>query len=219
MPSRDPISVDVPAALRAATIAGVLALAACASPPPTRFHTLMPAAVAPAASSAASGAALPVVVEPIRVPAQVDQPQWVVRLPDGSLAVLEQERWASALPDEFRAALLEQLIVAHGAIDARTLAGAAAAAAWRISVDVRRFDSLPDVEALIEGSWTIQGSRGGKPVAARCEWLLREPAAAGMLALADAHRRAISRLADGIAGALARAARGEPASCPALDER
>ena len=176
MPSRISISASCARApLHVAVAAGVLALAACAAQAPTHFHSLMPLEVAPRAASAPSAPPLAVAVEPVRVPAQVDQPQWVVRLPDGSLAVLEQERWASALPDEFRAALLEQLIVGHGAIDARTQP-APAAPPWRIALDVRRFDSVPGSEARIEGSWTIQGNRAGRPVASRCELIDDTPA-------------------------------------------
>ena len=96
------------------------------------------------------------------MPAQVDQPQWLVQLGDDSMAVLEQERWASPLRDEFRQALLEELIVGQGAIDARTQP-APGAAPWRIAIDVRRFDSLPGREARIEGSWTITGSDARTP--------------------------------------------------------
>jgi hypothetical protein len=201
-----------------AVIAAVLALAACSTPSPTHFYSLMPDEVVTSAAAAASATrALPIVLEPVRMPTQVDQPQWLVHLPDDSVAVLEQERWASPLPDEFRAALLEQLIVGHGAIDARTRP-APAPAPWRITVDVRRFDSLPGVEARIEGSWAIQG--GGEHAASeRCEWLVREPAPGSLSALAAAHRRAIARLGDAIAAALAHLARGETPACPALDER
>jgi uncharacterized lipoprotein YmbA len=88
-----------------------LAFVGCASTPATRLHTLMPAqSTARPVVAAGSGAApLPIVLEPIRVPAQVDQPQWLVRLPDDSLALLEQERWAAPLQDELRQALLEEL--------------------------------------------------------------------------------------------------------------
>jgi uncharacterized lipoprotein YmbA len=207
-------------ALHAAAFAAMIALGACGTPPVTHFHSLMPLEVASRAAAAPTSGPrpLPVIVEPVRVPAQVDQAQWVVRLPDESLAVLEQERWASALPDEFRAALLEQLIVGHGAIDARTQP-TPAAPPWRIVVDVRRFDSLPGREARIEGSWTIQGSGAARAATSRCEWLLREPAAAGFAALAAAHRKAVARLADAIAEVLASLSRGEPAPCPAADER
>jgi len=203
--------------LRLAVAAAALALGSCSTPPAPRFYSLMPGEVAPrAAQGAESAGALPIVLEPVRMPTQVDQPQWLVRLPDDTVAVLEQERWASPLQDEFRAALLEQLIVGHGAIDARTQPSPGPAP-WRITVDVRRFDSAPGVEARIEGSWLIQG--GGGRAASRCEWLLREPAPGPMAGLAVAHRRAIARLADAISAVLARLARGETPACPALDQR
>lgn len=203
---------------RRAIALGVLALAACSAVAPTHFHTLMPAEVAgrPGNSASAPAAAAVIVLEPIRVPAQVDQPQWVVRLPDDSVAVLEQERWASPLRDELREALLEQLIVRHGMVDARTVP-VLAGPPWRIALDVRRFDSVQGREARIEGSWTITGGAGAR-AASRCEWLLREPAGAGMTALAESHRRAVSRLADAIATPIMQAQRGDAPACPALDE-
>ena len=80
-----------------------------------------PSSAPPARDRAGPVAAtIPIVLEPIRVPAQVDQPQWLVRLPDDSLAVLEQERWASPLRDELREALLEQLAAGYGAVEARS---------------------------------------------------------------------------------------------------
>jgi uncharacterized lipoprotein YmbA len=195
-----------------------LALAACSTPAPTHFHTLMPGDVAArpsAAASAPAGAAV-IALEPIRVPAQVDQPQWVVRLADDSVAVLEQERWASPLRDELREALLEELIVRHGMIDARTVP-VLAGPPWRIAIDIRRFDSLPGREARLEGSWTITGGAGAR-VASRCEWLWREAAGPGMNALAEAHRRAVTRLAGALARAIAQLRRAEAPACPALDE-
>jgi len=192
-----------------------LALAACSTPAPTRFHSLMPIEIAArSATPAASGVV--VRVEPIRVPAQVDQPQWLVQLGDDSMAVLEQERWASPLRDEFYQALLEELIVGQGVIDARTQPGAGAAT-WRVAIDVRRFDSLPGREARIQGSWTIAGADPRS--ASRCEWLIREPAPGSFPGLAAAHRRAVVRLGEAIGAALARGRRGEAASCPALDDK
>lgn len=198
-----------------ASAAFALALVACSAPPVTRFYSLMPAEVAPRAAASRPAAGAVVLLEPVRMPIQVDQPQWVVRMPDDSVAVLEQDRWTTAVRDEFQAALLEELIVGHGAIDARTQPPPATPP-WRVAVDVRRFESLPGREARIEGSWTIQAG-GGRGATSRCEWLLREPAPGPLAALAPAHRRAIARLADAIAQAIGRAARGEPAACPAPD--
>ena len=65
-------------------------LASCGSSPVVRFHTLLPAEPpAPRALPAGSaGTALVVSLSPISVPTQVDQPQWLVRLPDDTLALL-----------------------------------------------------------------------------------------------------------------------------------
>jgi uncharacterized lipoprotein YmbA len=161
------------------------------------------------------------VLDPVRMPAQVDQPQWLVQLPDGSLASLEQERWASPLRDEFRQAVLETLIVGHGAVELRHLGGAAPGAKpIRVDLDVRRFDSLPGREARIEGSWTIaaMASAGASATApGHCEWLIREAAPGALASLAQAHRRAVARLAGGIGAAIQALARGDAATCPAAD--
>ena len=201
---------------RAAAAIAVVALGACGTPPPTHFHSLMPLEVASRAGApvAAPASGAVIVLEPIRMPAQVDQPQWLVQVGD-SVALLEQERWASPLRDEFRQALLEELIVGQGAVEARTLPAPAAAPA-RIAIDVRRFESLPGNEARIAGSWTITSS-DSRVAASRCEWLIREPAPGPLAALAPAHRRAVARLGVAIGQVLARGRRGDAGACPTLD--
>ena len=210
--------------LRLALSATLLAaVAACSTTTPVvHLHSLMPgdAASADAARARPSSVApLAVVLDPVRMPSQVDQPQWLVQLPDGSLASLEQERWASPLRDEMRQAVLETLIVRHGAVELRHVAGAAARA-LRVDIDVRHFDSLPGREARMEGSWTIapvSPSAMPSTTVAHCEWLIREPSAGSLAALAEAHRRAVSRLSDGVGTAMAAMRRGEPPKCPAAD--
>lgn len=189
----------------------LLALAACsASAPPVHLYSLMPAEPAP---RDASRPAMAIALEPIRVPAQVDQPQWLVRLPDDSLASLEQERWASPLSDELRQALIDELARRYGAIEGRS---PAAATVLRVGVELRRFDSIPGKESRLEATWTI--AVGSAATALRCEALLREPAAAGMPALAAAHRRAVVRLADAIGESLL-SLRGAAPACPVLEPR
>ena len=199
------------------------AMAACSTTTPVvHLHSLMPGDATSADGARArppSGAPLAVVLDPIRMPAQVDQPQWLVQLPDGTLASLEQERWASPLRDELRQAVLETLIVRYGAVELRHVAGAAASA-LRVDIDVRRFDSLPGREARLEGSWTIAPATPtamSTVVAAHCEWSIREPAAGSVAMLAEAHRRAVSRLSDGVGAAMAAMRRGESPKCPAAD--
>lgn len=198
--------------LVAPVLAAAAVLVACASAPAVRHHTLMPAEPPRRADPVATP--VPIVLEPVRVPAQVDQPQWLVRGGDGAVAVLEQERWASPLVDELRQALLEQWTGRFGATALRGAAGAPAP--LRIGIDIRRFDSVVGREARIDGTWTLTpGDARARP--SRCEWAIRESAGAGMPALAEAHRRAVVRLAEGIGSNLAAAARGEPARCPPAD--
>jgi len=210
-----PSPVSVRSAQHTALFASVLlVLAACSTTAPTvRLHSLMPPELVATGTPAvpAGATAIPVVLEPIRLPAQVDQPQWLVRLPDDSLAVLEQERWASPLRDELREALLEVLAIGYGAVEARS---AVAGAPVRIAVDVRRFESLPGREARGEGSWTLAAGAA----ALHCEWLIREPAPGPIGALATAHRRAVARLGAAIGAALVNVKAGRPSICPPLDD-
>ena len=192
----------------------VLVLAGCASSPPVHFHTLMPSQTpARNAEPPLPGA---IMLEPVRVPAQVDQPQWLIRMPDDSVARLEQERWASPLRDEIRGAVTEWLVDRHGATEATP--AAVPSSIVRISIDLRRFESAPAREVRLEGFWTLTGGGGaGSPrSAASCELLVREPTADGSYAaLATAQRRAVERLADTIGHSLRSISRGEPLICPA----
>jgi uncharacterized lipoprotein YmbA len=195
-------------------LAAAALLAACGSNKPPRFHALLGAGTVGTqpAQPAASPVPGPLQVDLARVgvPPQVDQAQWLVRLPDQSLALLEAERWASPLRDELRHALLGLLVERHGAVDARTTGGEGAP--WRIDVEVRRFESIPGLEARIEGAWSA--TRRAPAASVRCTWAFHEPVGDGMLALAAGHRKALERLADAIAASLQAASRGATAVCP-----
>ena len=182
-----------------AAVGVAASLCGCASKaPPERFHTLLPAERAAAAAPAPP--ALHVDVLPVAVPAQVDHAQWVVRQPDGSLLMLEQDRWAAPLPDEVRAAVVERLAARWGAIDVRVV-GRPAGPVWRVRVDVQRFETIPGREARLEAAWSVSPSSAAPREAAAtvCRSVLVEtPGAAGVAALAAAHRRNVEKLGDAI---------------------
>lgn len=200
-----------------AVIAGMAAslMNGCAAPPPTHWHTLLPAELAATKPTGAQPASrsetLSVSIAPVRLPAQVDRAQWLVRLPDGGVALLEQERWASPLADEIRLALAAALAARDGLVEAP--AGTSLQPAVRVAVDIRRFESLPGREARIAGTWTLSSASDGR--VSRCDFLYRESTtSAGFDAIADAHVRATSRLAAAIGdGVLGRA------GCPPADSR
>jgi len=171
----------------------LMAATGCSSTPSTRFHSLL----AGSGASAATPATVRFVdLGPVGVPASVDQPQWVVRLPDDSLRVLEQERWVAPLRDEIRAALLDGLRQRSGAIDARAVP-APPGDVVRVRVDLQRFESIAGSGTWLEARWTVV------PGDLACSVSLREAADSDPLALAAAHRRAVNVLADRIGASLA----------------
>jgi len=191
-------------------LVGALWLAGCASTPQTHFHTLLPAEPLAPAAGVVPGGGPRILLETIRVPAAVDQPQWLVRLPDETLVQLEQDRWASALPDELSSALLEVLRSRFGIVDAR--APGAGPAQWRIRVDIGRFESRLGL-ALMEARWSVTAA-GSATAALGCSTAYREPAEPGMPALSAAHRRIVVRLGEAIGEALLALQAGKTTHCP-----
>lgn len=194
---------------RAAIGSAVLALlGACASLQPPRYHTLMPAPGTSAQAPAPAGS-LAWEVLPVAIPVGVDQPQWVVRTVDGSLAVLEQERWVAPLSEEIRAAVVQRLTQAFGA----PAVSAEPHQRWRVRIDVQRFESAPAKEARLEATWTLT-SDAEAATALRCRGEFVQPlTAGGYLALAKGHQQAVTALADAIGSALKALNAGQTASC------
>lgn len=197
------------ARLRLAAWAVAFALSACASAPVTQFHTLVPAEAAPPAP--ASAATVSWELLPIGIPVQVSRPQLVVRLADDTLAVLEFDRWIAPLDEDLHTAVGERLATRLGP-PATAHPGAADAAHWRIGVEVLRFDSAAKRHARLTADWTIRGSTA----VLTCRSTIEEAVTAGSVtALVQAHQRVASRLADAVATALERMARGEVVVCAA----
>lgn len=183
-------------------------LAGCSSTPAPRFHSLLSAQ--PVAVEAVSTVPLPLDIGLVHVPPAVDQQQWVVRLPDDSLRILEQEQWVAPLRDELRVALFDRLAKRYGAVDVRS---APTAEFVRLKVDVQRFESMAAREVWIEAVWTATATpRGGTPLV--CRSSVREPVNGDAQALAAAHRRAVHTLADLIGQRLLAMYNGAGVRCP-----
>jgi uncharacterized protein len=185
------------------------ALAACASAP-TNFYTLQHSAVAPVQTSAAPAFLIDVL--PVTVPAQVDQPQLLVRQSEQRMAVLDNEHWAAPLATEFRGALAADLVDALGTRDMHGLAHAQTPPTYRVQLDVRRFDSWPGRHALIEGDWSIRGD--AERALVTCTSSAEENVEPGYDALVQGHQRAIAHIAGDIASVLRTIAAGTAAACP-----
>jgi uncharacterized lipoprotein YmbA len=195
-----------PRHLLAATL--VLGLAACASTP-AHYYTLL--APIPAASDAGTPAPFQFELGTVAIPAQVDQPQLVIRQGGQGVSPLGGERWIAPLAEEVRGALSADLAQALHAEDASGLPGSSKPR-LRIKVDLRRFDSAPGEYALIEAAWSVRLLQGDAMLA--CTSQIREPVGPGYDALVEGHQHALDRLAGQIAQVAGRVAGGQTPGCP-----
>ncbi len=181
---------------------GALLLAACASSPPSHFYTLGAGPQASAASNAAPAAgtrapALLIEVAPVDVPPQVARNQLVVQTGDARVDVLEQQRWVSPPAEEIRRALSGDLAARLGTFDVYGTPYPDNALVYRISVNVRRFESWPDARAVLEAVFSVRSLK--TQAVTTCRTVAEVPVGAGYDALVEGHRRAVARLADDIA--------------------
>jgi len=198
-------------------MAAALTLAACGGgSAPVRYFTLVPPAdgyVGTATQGAIAAPAAPFQFEllPVSIPAQVDQPQLVVRQGGQGVAVLDGQRWIAPLGDEVRSALSADLARQLHTQDVSGLP-VDGKAVLRIKVDLRRFDSVPGSYALIDAAWSVRPSKGA---ALSCTSRVQESVGQGYEALVQGHQRAVDQLAAQIATAAQALGAGQAARCPA----
>jgi uncharacterized lipoprotein YmbA len=192
--------IGSPARFAIAVMLAVL-LCDCGSPPVQNYYVLTPlVASANPAGTASPGAAIAVFVDQAHVPEAVDRPQMLIAAGENRVTILEQQRWAEPL----RAAI-PQVIALNLA---RLVAGARVTTAqpialpddaWRLSLDVQRFESRPGDSVSIEIAWTLRRAatvKSGRSSA-------RETVAGGGYdAIAIAHSRALAAISREIAAAL-----------------
>lgn len=197
---------------RLLALAATLALGACASAP-LHYHTLVAPADEPAVGRASSAPSLAFELLPVSVPAQVDQPQLVVRQGRQGVLLLGSERWIAPLGDEVRGALSVDLARDLHSQDVSGLPDSGKPA-LRVKLDLRRFDSQPGGYALIEGSWSVRVLHAVPERALTCTSRVREPVGPGYDALVQGHQRALATLAAQIAAVARALANAEMPPCP-----
>ena len=175
----------------------VLILAGGCASPASRFYTLSATTTA-----AVPASRLSLSVGPVSVPAAVDRPEIVVSTGANQVRLDEFNRWASPLKDEISRAVAENLVAMLGTgkvtQSPRTLS---ADAAYRISIEVQRFESAPGGSARVDAVWTLRRTRDDKSLTGRTS--AQEPVSQpGFDGLAAAHSRAVARLSRDIADAV-----------------
>jgi uncharacterized protein len=195
---------------RGIAIAIALAATACRSPATTYYTLVAPRAAPTASAEPAAGFQLDVL--PVDVPAQVDRAQLVVREAAGELTPVDTRSWIAPLSAELQRALSNALSAQLGARDVAGLTADAALPTLRIKLNVQRFESVLGQFAEIDALWTVSDPAGGKLL---CAGQIREPATTGYEGIAEAHQRALAKLAGQIAdGVRAVRAQQAGATCP-----
>ena len=173
-------------------------LAACGSSPAPRLYTLD--ASAPGAQGVAASA-LSVYIGPVVVPESVDRPQLVVRTGANEVVVLDGHRWAEPLKVAIGRVLASKLSRDLGTPHVGAFPGAALSdAAFRVQVDVQRFESVPESAVVLEAIWSVRRTAGGATTSGRT--VATESAAGNYEAIPLAHARALEALSRDIAAAI-----------------
>lgn len=187
MASRYPIAWMLAALL--ATGCGVTA--------PSRFYTLDSTATALDAGSADFG----VIVGPVSVPASVDRPELVVQVAPNRVDIDEFNRWAAPLGDSIAGAVAGDLATLLGTPDVATWPLAHFNAAYRVTINVQRFESMPGQEVILEAVWAVHQTSGGQTRSGRT--IAREPVQGpDYAAIAAAHSHALAKMSSDIAAAI-----------------
>jgi hypothetical protein len=186
----------------------LLALAACATPLPTRYYTLLNESPPPA--KALNGPPeYRVAIGPVSVPEALDRMRIVLRVAPERYAMSDAERWAEPLKRGIPRVLAQD-------VGERLPAARVAAyfeyggegADYRVPIDILRFESVPGESITLEAAWSVRNRAGER--LRESSFVLVEPVSApGIAPLVAAHAKALAALASKIAQALQLVAQGK----------
>jgi uncharacterized protein len=182
-----------------------VAAAGCASSP-SRFYTLNSTAAGDGTPAASYGVA----VGPVSIPALVDRPQFMVQVATNRVAIDEFNRWAEPLNDGIARVVAGDLAALLGTPQVATAPLASFNPAWRVSIDIQRFESVRGKSVLVEAVWVVhRTATGGATSSGRT--VASEPVSGDSFdALAAAHSRALAKVSSDIAATIRSEADAKP---------
>lgn len=187
-----------------ATVLVAVAIAACASAQ-SRFYTLESTATGGTASSGHQA----VMIDLVSIPAEVDQPQFVVRVAPNRVEVDDFNRWASPLNDNIARAIAGDLAVELGTPEVVTAPAFNFNPAYQVTIDVQRFESIRGEASVVDAVWAVRRTASGYTKLGHT--VARETVQGdGFDALAAAHSRALAKVSSDIAAAIRTEAAWQP---------
>ncbi len=178
-------------------IAFVALIAAGCASAPSRFYTLN----SPAIGDGATNSNYAVIIGPVSIPAEVNRPQFTVQVAPNQVAVDEFNRWAAPLTDNVARAIAGDLAILLGTPRIAMAPMANFDSAYRVSVNVQRFESVPGKSVLVDAMWVIRPPAGGAVQLGRT--VVHEPVEGNDFdAIAAAHSRALVKVSGDIAAVI-----------------
>lgn len=191
------MKTHVPFAIFVASLA--LTAAACSASQPARFYTLSSTAVA----GGTPPTQLAVLVEPVSIPEAVDRPQMVVQVAPNRVDIDEFNRWAAPLSGGIARAVAGDLVAQLGTPNVAVGMLAGFDPAYRVTIDIQRFELSQGQAVEIDALWTVRASASGSSYRGRT--LAREAVEGnGFAALASASSGALAKISGDIAGVIRR---------------
>lgn len=193
-----------------ALLAAMFCLTGCTSQT-VHYYTLRGPSAAPLRSEVP--AAFLIDVMPVSIPAELDQPQLVIREGEAILTPLDTERWASPLEEEIRGTLSAELTKQLGTQDVAGLSRPATKPLIRIKVQIRQFDIWPGQRVQLHAGWSLIPAAETGKAALTCFGQFDADAPGDYLHMVLAQRRAVLAMANRIAADARNRARSEKAAC------
>jgi len=180
-----------------------LATLACSSTSPSVRYYTFSVLPYPAQRPSENEHELQIAVAPVQVPAYLLRPHIVTRDGRNTIEVAEYDRWASSLQEGLAWAVAENLSALSGS--ERVVSGVDTAdrnAAYRVTVNVRRFEGRAKERFNLAATWTVKAP-GDKGTVTEGRTVVEESInGAGMADLAAAASRAVIALSRDIAAAI-----------------
>ena len=132
----------------------------------------------------------------------VDRPQFVVQVATNRIEIDEFNRWAAPLDDNIAGVIAGDLAALLGTPQVATAPLANFNPAYRVSIDIQRFESVRNKSVLIEAVWVVHRRRRVTPTCSG-RTVASEPVQGDSFdALAAAHSRALAKVSGDIAAVI-----------------
>jgi uncharacterized lipoprotein YmbA len=174
-----------------------LVAAGCTSAP-SRFYTLNSTAT----GDGATNSNIAVIVGPVSIPAEVDRPQFTVQVAPNRVAVDEFNRWAAPLNDNIARVVAGDLTVLLGTPRVAAIPAANFAAAYRVTINIQRFETVPGKSVLVDAVWVVHPPLVGGVAQSGRTLASEQVSDESYDALAAAHSRALAKVSSDIAVAI-----------------